>query len=310
MQLTLNVPDQHEFTDPTVETRPQQLKNWLAALPILDTAESLYQVLGALEPLNEQKIDTRLRYRLLNTYQPVVLSLYEAAAPDDLSQKRLPQLQQALTADYVERLCLAMANGYKIVLKEWFAENRHQDEPALFARALRRASRQLGLVMLHSYRTVRPQPAFLMLETHQLYRLARHFGLQDLTDVAPDGRQSISIGQYYQAVMMFSRIDHCRVDVARVDRLFGIVLRYANRARITAGNHWEGGPAGLFFIDLAGDAAPQPCRELVPPVAADDACLLDCQEVVEAMHEKLASAPPGQRSRRPESILLKALTPA
>ena len=100
-----------------------------------------------------------------------------------------------MAADNIERLCLAMADGYKLVVKAWFAEGVQRSDPHLFARGLRRAFRQLTWTMLHSYRNVRSLPQYLLFEMHQLYRFARHFGVQSTIDTLSKGGNSASMGR-------------------------------------------------------------------------------------------------------------------
>ena len=115
MQMTLSVPEQHDYNDPTLKLDVQSLKHWLKELPLLDAGESLNQVLSALEPLNKQKLDSELRFQLLTSYMPAVRKLFDSAAPDNPEQRRLSAYQQRETADLVVRVCLALADGFKIV---------------------------------------------------------------------------------------------------------------------------------------------------------------------------------------------------
>jgi hypothetical protein len=69
MTLLLTTPEQHSFEDPTLELDEKRLSKWLASLPVLNAGDSLRQVLGALEPLNEQRLDVDKRLRLMGLYQ-------------------------------------------------------------------------------------------------------------------------------------------------------------------------------------------------------------------------------------------------
>ena len=307
MRLTLTVPEQHELNDPTLELDPKRLKQQLASMPVLDAGESLYQLLNSLEPLNEQKVDPRLRFQLLSVYLPTALRLYQAGAPDDPGQKHLSTMQRQMVADYVERLGLAMANGFKLVLKEWFAENIHRSDPALFARVLRRACRQLGYALIHSYRCVRPVPPYLILELHQLYRLGRHFGIQDRVETTREGKSPISLAAFYKALMLLTLLDPYCLEVSRIERIFNTLLRYASKVSILAGSSWQDNPEALYFIDLVSDSIPRSCRQLTAPAAGEEPCLLDASALLSAMHKKLAGLDEVHRQGRPELRILKAL---
>ena len=279
MRLMLNVPEQHDFSDPTVELDPRRLQNWLNGLPLLNQSECSYQVLHAIEPLNEQKIDSQLHFRLLNLYQTIVRKLYDADAADAVSQYRQAGLPRQYKAYYIEQLCMAMANGYKLVLKAWFADGVQKSDPQLFARALRRAFKQLSWVMLHCSRNVQPLPQHLLLEMHQLYRLARHFGVHSVSDSAENGSVSASLADYYQAAMLFMVLNPQYINPARQDRVFRTLLRNARDIHIAAGNDWLENSQGLYLIDLMSDNAPQNCAGLASPATGDELYIMDVNDV-------------------------------
>ena len=308
MQLSVHVPEQHDLNDPTVELDPHSLQNWLAGLPMLNSSESIYQVLYALEPLNEQKIDSQLRFRLLNIYQPVVHKLYETDAADSVAQQRQAGLPGQMAADNIERLCLAMADGYKLVVKAWFAEGVQRSDPQLFARGLRRAFRQLTWTMLHSYRNVRSLPQYLLFEMHQLYRFARHFGVQSTIDTLSKGGNSASMADYYHAAMALTLMTG-RIQAKRLERIFQVLLHYGRDIHITADNTWLDNPQALYLIDLMSDAAPKNCAGLTSPASGEELCIMDVAGMIDALHQKMAARPAEQRFTGPEPIILKAIAP-
>jgi hypothetical protein len=173
MTLLLTTPEQHSFQDPTLELNEKKLQHWLAGLPVLNAGESLRQILNALEPLNEQQLDVDKRLALLMLYQATFKRLYATAEPLRLRQQPLSRQQRRDTVDDVERLSLAMANGFKLAVKDLYAQGDSRDR-VKFARVLRWTLQQLAAALLHSYRFYRPEPGFVFLELNQIYRLARH----------------------------------------------------------------------------------------------------------------------------------------
>lgn len=308
MQLTLNVPEQHDLKDPTVELDPQRLQNWLNDLPLMNRAEASYQLMHALASLNEQKIDSRKRFRLLNLYQSVVRKLYEADAADSLGQQRGTSQSRQLMADNLERLFLVMADGYKLVIKAWFAEGIQQSDAALFARGLRRAFRQLAWAMLHNYRVSRPQSEYLFFEMHQLYRLARHFGLQSVTDVSRNRKASASLADYYHAAMLASLLQP-HLDTTQLERAFRALLHYGNTINIAIGNSWLDNVQHQYLIDLMSDTPPQNCTGLSSPARGEELYIMDLSGLIDSLHQSLASRSPEARFTGIEGVLLKALAP-
>jgi len=202
MTLLLTTPEQHGFEDPTLELDEKRLKTWLASLPVLNAGDSLRQVLDALEPLNEQQLDVDKRLRLMSLYQSTVKRLYDSAEPLRLRQQPLSQQQRQVTVNNVERLCLATANGFKIAIKEIHAGGVRAQDGERFGQVLRWAVQQLAAALLHSYRFYRPEPPFVFLELNQLYRLARHHGLQAYAGTHKDGNTGNSLTDIFQAVCL------------------------------------------------------------------------------------------------------------
>ncbi|MFQ5643206.1 MAG: hypothetical protein ACE5FQ_05840 [Thiogranum sp.] len=309
MALLLTTPEQHDFEDPTLELDEKRLKKWLASLPVLNAGDSLRRVLDALEPLNEQRLDADKRLRLMAIYQATVKRLYDSAEPLRLRQQPLSQQQRQATVDNVERLCLATANGFKIAIKEIHAAGVQSRDSERFGRVLRWAVQQLAAALLHSYRFYRPEPPFVFLELNQLYRLARHHGVQDNTGAAQDGNASNSLAAIYQAICLLSLTDPFSAGEGQVDRYFRSLLQFVPGTRIVPGNSWQGTPEGLFYIDLQSDCRPRHCVLLESPVAGDDPHILDARIPLQRMHRTLAALSADRRGKRIETSLLRALLP-
>lgn len=308
MSLLLTTPEQHNFQDPTLELNEKKLQRWLAGLPVLNAGESLRQILNALEPLNEQQLSIDKRLSLLAVYQATVKRLYVAAEPLRLRQQPLSTQQRKTTVDDIERLSLAMANGFKIVVKQMYSPDALQDK-ARFGQVLRWTLQQLANALLHSYRYYRPEPPFVFLEINQIYRLARHHGLHDATgdDEHTDARTSLA--GVYQAICMLSLCDPFSLEEGLADSYYSTLLHYSDAARVIPGNSWQGVPEGLFYTDLASDTRPRHCVYLESPAAGDEPHILDARASLQDMHRKLAALPADRRRQRPEAGVLRLLLP-
>ena len=309
MTLLLNTPDQHDFQDPTLELNEKRLHKWLGSLPVLDAGESLRQVLNALEPLNEQRLESDKRLRLLGIYLPVVQRLYENAEPIRLRKQPLSKQQRQDTVDDIERLSLALANGFKIVINQWVAEKRVQQDIKAFGRLLRWSLQQVGASLVHAFRYYRSEPPFVFFELNQLYRLARHYGVHDQLDDGDNVRVPVSLAGVYQALAMLSLCDPFSLQEGQVDLYYKKLLQSAHRARVVPGNSWQGVPEGLFFIDLKSDSRPRHCVHLQSPVDGDDPYILDARVPLQLMHKTLVAIPEDRRQQRIETGMLRVMLP-
>ncbi len=309
MALLLSTPEQHSFQDPTLELDDKRLQKWLGGLPVLDTGSSLRMVLDALEPLNEQTLESKHRLRLLSVYLPTVQRLYDTAQPARLRQANLSRQQRQDTVDDIERLCLAMANGFKIIVKEWCAPGQPAGKQPLLGTVLRWCLQQLTQALVHSFRFYRPEPAWVFLELNQLYRLARHHGLVDQVSKGDSSGVQITLAGIYQAICLLALIDPFSQEEGELDRQYRALMQYAPQARIIPGNSWQGVPEGLYVLDLQSDLRPRHCVFLQSPVDGDDPYLLDARVPLQQMHRTLASLNADRRKRRPEAAILRALLP-
>ena len=106
--LRLSLPEQHNYTDPTVERDVDRLRDWLTNLPLMDVVETVRLVLGALDALNEQKLPAKQRFQYLEIYRATVQRLYVTVDPLHLRQLALNKQQRQEAIDRVERLFLAL----------------------------------------------------------------------------------------------------------------------------------------------------------------------------------------------------------
>lgn len=308
MALLLTTPEQHSFQDPTLELNEKKLQRWLASLPVLNAGESLRLVLNALEPLNEQQLDVDKRLALMALYQATFIRLYATAEPLRLRQQPLSRQQRQDCVDDVERLSLAMANGFKLAVKVLYAQGDRCD-PAKFGRVLRWTLQSLAAALLHSYRFYRPEPGFVFLELNQIYRLARHRGLHEVTGGEEGETSQASLAGIYQAISLLSLCDPFSLEEGVADSCYRSLLQHVNAARIVPGNCWQGVPEGLYFIDLQSDSRPRHCVFLKSPAAGDDPHILDARGALQQMHRALAALPADRRRQRSETVILKALLP-
>jgi hypothetical protein len=308
--LTLSVPEQHDFTDPTVERDAGRLRARLTNLPLMDVVETVRQVLNALESLNEQKVDAELRLQLLGVFRNTVLRLFVTVDPLHLRQLALSKSQRDQATRGVEQLLLGMAGGYKIIIKEYYdaADKRPQDR--LFGLAVNHALEQLAYVLMDCYRFYRSVQDDLFSELHQLYRIARHHGLLGVaTEDEGESEVPLTIATVYHTALLLSLTDPFRLAEGEVSLLNDVLKQHADKCRVIPGNSWSGKPEGLFFVDLKGAGPPESCLRLESPVDGKEPYLLDARNALAAIRERLAQTPAKVRQQSPEAIVLRQLLP-
>jgi hypothetical protein len=307
--LDLSVPKQHAYTDPTVERDVDRLRGWLTSLPLMDVVETVRQVCNALDALNEQQLDVRLRFDSLEVFHATAQRLFITVDPLRLSQLSLskPQRQQAI--DGVERLLLSLAGGYKLVVVTLLEGQVSGKSNMLFGEAVNRSIEALVYTLLDCYRFYRAMQPHYLSELHQLYRLARYHGLLDVKIDDEEDDDSVSAAALYHAAMLSSLVDPFRLAEGEISLLFDVLLGHASRCRIIPGGCQPGGEDGLYQLDLGSDAGPFACVEQESSVAVKEAYILDAREVLKSVHEQLVKIPDKVRTLSPEATLLRQLLP-
>jgi hypothetical protein len=157
-----------------------RLRDWLSNLPLMDVVETVRLIHTALDALNEQKLEHAQRFRFLEVYRTTVLRLFDTLDTLHMRQLSLSKAQRQEVINGLAELFLSMAGGYKlVVLLLYAALVPGRQPPELFGLAINRALEQLGYALLDSYRFYRALQPFMIAESHQLDRLARHHGLLD-----------------------------------------------------------------------------------------------------------------------------------
>jgi hypothetical protein len=307
--LNLTIPTQHDYTDPTVERDAARLREWLTNLPLMDVAETVRLVLGALESLNQQKLAADLRFECLEVYRTTVQRLFQTVDPLHLRQLALSKLQRQEAIDGIAYVFLSLAGGYKLIVQELYDSGDSGRSDPLFGKALNRAFEQLTYSLLDSYRFYREIQPLLIAESNTLYSVARHSGVLGVSLEADDDTQAPTTAMLYHASMLLSLTDPARLAEGEVVLLFDVLMQYVDRCRIIPGNRWEGNGAGLFLVELQDDKLPVPCTELRSPVNIRDTYLLDATAALEAIRGKFDQTPEKVRLQSPEAMLLSRLLP-
>lgn len=308
--LDLTTPSQHDYTDPTVERDVRRLREWLSDLPLMDVTETVRLVTGALDSLNEQKLQAELRFECLEAYRNTAQRLFHTLDPLYLRQLALPKSRRQEAISGLARVFQSLAGGYKLIIKALYGKGGANCALPLLAKALNRALEQLIYALLDSYRFYREVHTALIGELHTLYRAARHCGVLGVSaDADDDSVAPATTAMLYHAGMLLSLTDPERLAEGEAGLLFDVLLQHAGHCRVIPGNSWEGSGEGLFLVDLHGEQLPVACTQLQSPVDMKDAYLLDATQALQEIRARLARTPAKVRMQSPEAMLLRRLLP-
>lgn len=302
--LTLSIPTQHDYSDPTVEVDPARLQSWVADLPQMNVRETVRLVDGALSALNEQRIDTSLRFRCLEVYRLAVLRLFETLGPLQIRQISMSTGQRHETIAAAADLFDSLANGYKLSVME------QQGAGQISAEVINRAVGALCYVLQDCFRYYRSVPPRVFSDLHRLYDHARRAGLLDVRSRAAAGQQDLSTAGLYKLAMLLSLTDPDRLAEGELGLLADVLREHIDTCRVVQGGSWAGNGQGVFLLDVDSDARPVACATLKSPAEIATPYLLDATDLLRALRARLDEIPERVRQRSPEAMVLQRLQPA
>jgi hypothetical protein len=210
----------------------------------------------------------------------------------------------------VDQLLLAMAGGYKIIIRVFYESAAIHSVQEVFGQAVNRAIEHLSLAVLDGYRFYRALPPFVFKELHQLYRIARHNGLLAVVmDDEDETEQSPSISDRYHATMLLSLTDPFRLAEGEVGLLYDILIDHAGECRVIPADQCSDAVDGQYLIDLNSGDPPRYCRGPEPHTAGRQHYLLDAREALDRIREHMMQTPARVRMQSPEAIILRRLLP-
>lgn len=282
--LPLQVPELRASRNPAVERDERRVRRWVAELPVLNPVACLDALLEALEPLNREPLEPRLRLALLEAYRPAVLAVLEGLATPAL--RRLPLAPQARVEARARlvTLCQAQAVGYKHIVREAHRAGARPGagDPVVDA-AWFRALEHTGWLLAAAWRARSDPPPFTWLELHQLHAHAARGGAEALAPpTAAPAPPASALGALYRLWLLAAAADPYRLADEEQLALLELLAPAAAQARILPSPCRDGRP-GLALDPAADsppavataarpDGAPQ-CLDLAPVHAALEALL-------------------------------------
>ena len=158
-----------------VSHQPKKLKEWVAALPMINVGETSRQVFLTLQEISRLNIDAAARFELLEILRPTVYSLAGALSKHYLNQSVMLPDRATKVATLAQAMQSHLANGYKSVavasLDRLDLHKRDVELMKLAAQAVHRAITELTGNLLRSTQLYLNTPPRLWLELLSLIHI-------------------------------------------------------------------------------------------------------------------------------------------
>ncbi len=295
--LTFSIPAKR-ISAWSVETDPDQARQWLASLPLADSAEAARELYQALYTLNRLELDPQQRFVLMELYEgPLVvvvrrLQSHYSHAAVPLSPKRYQLVE------FVRQLHMEMAHGYKCCLYDLARSWKPWLRRKLRVEAVERALRYLGEVLVHSYLAYLPSPSGVWREIHGLYHYAESLGEEHepVRIAQEDAAVSFTVTDRYLRILLLGLCQPYQLPRNECLQVRGLLERHAGQARLTALTRVSS-PAGRFVVDLCADAPPLPYPRGAVLAPDDDHRLLNALGLVHTVHGFMRRLQKGESAR-------------
>jgi hypothetical protein len=287
MVSILAIPEQNPSNAVSVELTPNQTREWLARLSLLDAEDSLSKMLEILHEFNRVTVKPGSRLRLLELYRTPIGFIGENIEKT-LADKYCPLADEhSKIAELCRRVTIEMAYGYKSVVLDSAAMLRSSRSNNDLPTAIHRSIRYLTHVLYNSALCYNSYPAGTWMEIHTLYIYARKLGFLDnlVKDALNRPRPKNNIRHVYQQAVLFGISDSYKQPV----NIMGMIYRYLDRwASSVEISPFRKLPATRcqFVIDPTQDRPAQTYAEGLTPKRSKHHMLLDARTITNIAHNQ------------------------
>lgn len=295
MTIKLSVPAPEQNL--TVETRPKQVAEWLAKLPLTNLNETTRVILDALSAMNRSKVAEDTRLKLLELFRATITNLMPSLE-QQFSGQSLPLPEKSrLIATQARQLQTELAYGYKIILLEHAGKRLSFGSNKQLPLITERAISSLGHMLVVCYQTYAPTPAGVWAEMHALFMYAVEQGIQD-EPVLNLGQQS-SVNLAYKQALLLALLDPYRLMQGEVNKVLSYLSSFGGHAHLQPLMQTSN-PSGFFLVRLDSDKPPRALAHDSTVTDARTDILLNTIELARLLHQQIQRLEAGAN---PQSLL-------
>lgn len=290
MSLKLSIPPVAGSSGVVLETRPRQVKEWLAALPLANGFEAARKLADALVASRGVRLSEEARLRFLGQYRHTIHALLPALRQEYEGRPLPLNGRPKQAAQLARELLTELSNGYKLALMELAQRRFVLGGQKLTPLAAQRILEGLGDLLDICYETYAPTPAGLWAELHQVYWYAAREQHHETPLPAEEGGGSVN--ETYKRILLTALADPYRLLQGQLRVVRTYLTRNAGRALLQALAPADT-PHGLFLVRLDEDRPPRPLAHHSGATDARSDILLNTLPFVRQLHEQLQAVEAG-----------------
>ncbi|KAA8711834.1 hypothetical protein [Pseudomonas cannabina] len=253
LPLLLRAPTPTQSSLTFCEATPRDLRRWISRLPKANLGEMARQLYQGLTELNQLVTPSDNRLQLLELLRPEVYFVCKHLERHFLNQAIVLDERPRKVANLCQALQNHLATGYKQIIQQ-VAARYSKDQSGLFSTALQRALHGLNGPLIRANQLYCPAQEGLWLEIHQIYQIARHYGLHHAMIDEPMAHhtKALSVEQTYVIALLMgcSRCNQMRQ--LNIGKLADALEAWSPLVKL----QFPAEESSLFALDTTADKPP------------------------------------------------------
>ncbi|KPB69329.1 molecular chaperone [Pseudomonas cannabina] len=253
LPLLLRAPTPTQSSLTFCEATPRDLRRWISRLPKANLGEMARQLYQGLTELNQLVTPSDNRLQLLELLRPEVYFVCKHLERHFLNQAIVLDERPRKVANLCQALQNHLATGYKQIIQQ-VAARYSKDQSGLFSTALQRALHGLNGPLIRANQLYCPVQEGLWLEIHQIYQIARHYGLHHAMIDEPMAHhtKALSVEQTYVIALLMgcSRCNQMRQ--LNIGKLADALEAWSPLVKL----QFPAEESSLFALDTTADKPP------------------------------------------------------
>jgi len=315
--LHFSFPEQSaENTDSILDTT--LLKEWIKNLEPKTPNSQIGDIVGNLIQLNRSIIPMQTRFKLLELYLQPINTLIHNQLSKGIKSSSDSHTNYIKTVHAISLLLDELTTGYKIIVDDYYQQDKHPNSNAECLVAINRTAEYLSLSIVFAYSHYFTIPSRALNHLHQLYLYNEYYKTLDKVPTSKKKVTQYSFSHIYNSVLLMGIANPSRLEQSEIGKLYDLMAKFSDLIKLAplSGKDITASStpivAGHFCIDTASNRMPLSLNETAEEIRSQNQSrLLDTQSILETIEQLFLheASTHKQDSDLDEISLLKKIVP-
>ncbi len=258
-KLGLKIPVQNSTKRSQLNTDPDSIKKWRAALPMADTGATAKKLFFTLNELNQVTIEPEKRFEILELLRPPLQLVCQSLKKHYTNQTTALTKQKLTIANLAQTLQLETANGYKTIIEERFL-NRKEATTEMTSLVIYRIMHYYTMILCRCYQLYAKEPSGIWQELHILYKYAKKENILEhkIEGISSIPDQTSTIATSYTHILLLAASNPFQWRQNEQEAINNILDLWVSYTSLRSYTEADQKKPSLYIIDLDKDLPPSP----------------------------------------------------